>query len=884
MNTNDESCIRLFNLNVVEVIFYMRTTVFVLAILLLSLSSVLAQIDHWESVIKAGNTFNYLVPTSQPSTQWTQFDFDDSDWNQGASGFGYGDDDDNTVITNPSITVYLRKTFEIMDINSIEEVLFHMDYDDGYVAYLNGMEIARDLVSNDIPAFDQPADGLHEAALYAGSIPVAIALDRSLLTQGQNLLAVEVHNESITSSDLTANPFLSVGINNSSFDYQPIPSWFNPPVSIDFESSSLPLVLIETFNNQQIPDEPKIAASMKIIKRNDGLPNTLQDVHDPSSLDFSGNVRIEIRGSSSQALPKKSYGFTTYDTNNSDKKNVSLLGMPSENDWILNGLAFDPSLLRDYVSYNLARAMGQYTTRTQYCEVFINGEYIGLYLLQEKLKADDNRININTIEAGDNHLPKLSGGYITKADKTTGGDPIAWTMPNYNGWVTEFIHEVPKPSDASNQQTEYIRSVFEELRSTTSVGNSSIANGYPSIIDIPSFIGFFIINELASNPDAYQFSTYFHKDRNGKLRAGPVWDLNLSFGNDLFLWGFDRSHTDIWQFEFENVGATFWKDLFDSEEFNCRLAKRWNELRQQGQALHLNSLMQRIDESVSLFEEAIDREDAKWNTIGSHADEIVNMKEWIAQRVSWMDARLLASGSCFNPTLPDLVISKIHYHPSSDRFDEDDLEFIEITNKGTSPVDLTGVYFGGTGLVYQFQVGAMIAAGQQIFIANDADTFEEAYGTSPFGEFSRNLSNNGRSIELLDAWGNQIDIVSYSDDAPWPAEADGDDSYLELININADNNDAINWKATSQEGLVTGIDELSTAKVYPNPGSNYIIIQSQSVLNEIRVLDINGRLIDKKTPQLSAYYYSTQLLPAGVYLLLIQNKQGFQQQRIIIQK
>ena len=84
--------------------------------------------------------------------------------------------------------------------------------------------------------------------------------------------------------------------------------------------------------------------------------------------------------------------------------------------------------------------------------------------------------------------------------------------------------------------------------------------------------------EIASNPDAYQFSTYFHKDRGGKLRAGPIWDYNLSFGNDLFIFGFDRSFFDVWQLDFENRGAKFWRDLFQDDTFNCYLAKRWFEL------------------------------------------------------------------------------------------------------------------------------------------------------------------------------------------------------------------------------------------------------------------------------------------------------------------
>jgi len=163
----------------------------------------------------------------------------------------------------------------------------------------------------------------------------------------------------------------------------------------------------------------------------------------------------------------------------------------------------------------------------------INGSYNGLYVLEEKIKQGSTRVNVAKIEPVDNTFPNLSGGYITKADKTNADDPVAWTMSSYNGAndVT-FIHEQPKPPDVTPEQDFYIHSEFEKLKSTLSYGNTSLENGYPSVIDIPSFINYMIKNELAANADAYQYSTYFHKDRNGKLRAGPIWDLNLTYGYD----------------------------------------------------------------------------------------------------------------------------------------------------------------------------------------------------------------------------------------------------------------------------------------------------------------------------------------------------------------
>ncbi|MBK9224363.1 MAG: CotH kinase family protein [Flavobacterium sp.] len=103
---------------------------------------------------------------------------------------------------------------------------------------------------------------------------------------------------------------------------------------------------------------------MKIIKRPDGSRNFYNDRNTDEFLNYDGRISIEIRGSSSQGLPKKPYGLTTLEADNVTNNNVSLLGMPKENDWILNSLAFDPSLMRDYLSYNLSRQMGNYAPRT----------------------------------------------------------------------------------------------------------------------------------------------------------------------------------------------------------------------------------------------------------------------------------------------------------------------------------------------------------------------------------------------------------------------------------------------------------------------------------------------------------------------------------------
>lgn len=649
-----------------------------------------------------------------------------------------------------------------------------------------------------------------------------------------------------------------------------------------FTDTNLPIVIITTDIDPQtglpleIVDDPRVLGNMKIIYRPDGTRNYITDQDTPAYLNYNGRIDIEIRGSSSQSLPKKQYGFTTLQANNTSNNNVSLLGMPKENDWILNGLAFDPSLIRDYLSYNLTRQAGNYASRTQFCEVVINGIYQGLYILQEKLKDDSGRINIEEILTTDNAQPNLSGGYITKADKTTGGDPVAWTMASNVG-ITEFIHDLPKPEDVTAAQNTYIQGQFQSLASTSLLGNATLANGYPSIIDIPTFVDFMIMNELASNADAYQISTYFHKDRGGKLRAGPVWDMNLTYGNDLFIFGLDRSHTNVWQFSNgDNEGPRFWTNLFNSAQFKCYLSRRWDELTQTGKPLNYNSMVTYIDQVVTLISEAIPREQAKWGTVPNHAVEISAMKDWLLARTNWITNNLGSFSACSNVATPALVINKINYNPgTSGQFPvANDQEFIEIKNTGATTVNLTGVYLRELGVSYQFPASTTLAAGQSAYIASNPAVFQVKHGFAPFGQFMRNMSNSSQKLVLADGFGNTIDQVEYFDSAPWP-NADGNGNYLSLINTSLDNNLASSWQAVSAATLSSdGFTNAATVSIYPNPVHHLLTISAPAG-KKVDVSDLTGKLLysaARNEAAVTTIDFSN--CAAGIYIIKITTDSG----------
>ena len=639
-------------------------------------------------------------------------------------------------------------------------------------------------------------------------------------------------------------------------------------VAQNFTDSNLPIVVIETDGHVTIPDEPKVLGTMKIIWHQDGSRNYMSDINNTAFLNYNGRIGIERRGSSSQMPQKKPYGLETLMDDNITNNNVSLLGMPKENDWILNSLAFDQTGMRDVISYEMYENLGQYSPRRVYCEVVINDDYKGLYVFMEKIKADDGRVNIDK-----------DGGYIMQTDRADNG--YAWSMESNNGgWWSDpayFIHEYPKAENITQVQHDYIKNVFFYLADKAGSHNTSIENGIPSIIDVPSFVDFMMLGEFSSNVDVYQLSTYFHKDNGGKLRAGPIWDYNLAYGHDEFG---NRSLYYVWQFDNnDNTGPKFWYNLFNTDEFRCYLAKRWFEITAEGMPLNYNVICNRLDEINAWISEAIIRDNQRWHQMQQHASEVNAMKSWIQQRINWLNQNINTFYNCDDIDLPPLVISKIHYHPADvGDINGNQLEFIQINNNGDADVDLTGVYLRELGVSYSFPNGSHLAARNSLVLCSDSLTYIQYYNNYPFGEYNRKLSNKSERIVLADAWGNIINEVHYADSEPWPTEPDGNGAYLQLIDLDLDNSLPESWTYSYSFDNIDEIDTNNGIAVFPNPANSFVMIQSDHDIISAEILDITGNIIVK----FSGNSINVSSLPNGLYVLKANTKNNSLIERIVV--
>lgn len=481
---------------------------------------------------------------------------------------------------------------------------------------------------------------------------------------------------------------------------------------VNFTSSNLPIVVINT-HGHSILNEVKITADMGIIYNGEGQRNYVNNDYN----NYNGKIGIEHRGSSSQSFPKKSYAFETRDENSANL-NVSLLGMPDENDWILYGPYSDKSLIRNAIIFKLSNDIGCYATRTKFVELVLNGDYRGVYVLMEKIKRDKNRVNISNLRPEDIEGDQLTGGYIIKIDKIAGAQVDGWTspFPPYPGTNNRIYYQYhyPQPNDINQPQKTYIQNHIHQWE-TILYGTKykELFDGYYDWINMDSFVDHLILNEAARNVDAYRLSAFLYKDKNSKdslIYAGPIWDFNLGFGNADY---YDAWKPNGWQLyiiiPWDSFPTPFWwTKIFEDNFFQNRLKYRWAQLRKN--MFSGERISGIIDSLTSLLDEASARNFQRWNILGTYVwpnyfigstynEEINYLKNWITERLHWMDEILSIGYSFVNwknsadvaisiNTGQEITLSKNYFYYAAENIDlitfESDNENVIINDYGNS--------------------------------------------------------------------------------------------------------------------------------------------------------------------------------------------------------
>ncbi|MDZ7371720.1 MAG: CotH kinase family protein, partial [candidate division KSB1 bacterium] len=418
--------------------------------------------------------------------------------------------------------------------------------------------------------------------------------------------------------------------------------------AVDF-SSNLPILVIDT-NGKRIVNSPRITARLGVIDNGPGRINHSSDAF----THYDGRIAIELRGSSGlwQKWPKEQYGFETQNPDGSNN-NVPLLGLPPENDWILYPPYSDKSLIRNVLAYRLSRDIGRYAPRTRFCELVLNGDYRGVYVLIEKIKRDKNRVNIAKLLPEDNAGDALTGGYIVKIDRRAGEENEGWKSPfrySDKGDI-EWLYHDPDPYELTRTQKSYIRDYVTAFEKA--MMQRDWQQNLDRFFDLEAFVDYYLLTELANNIDTYTFSTFFYKDRDsrsGRLTIGPIWDINLGFGNADYFVGMN---TEGWllgeKIRVRDRIPAWLKNIYESPQIQVKIARRWQELRRGPWAEE--RILGLIDAYVDTLAEAQQRNFQRWPILGqyvwpnafigkTYAEEIDYLKTWLIKRGRWMDGQL----------------------------------------------------------------------------------------------------------------------------------------------------------------------------------------------------------------------------------------------------
>lgn len=399
----------------------------------------------------------------------------------------------------------------------------------------------------------------------------------------------------------------------------------------DFESN-IPVLVIDTFGTE-MPQPGWLYGSIEhadpIITYsaffNPKADSGMVEVN--GIADYAGRTGINIRGQSSAALPKRPYKLETWDENNQDI-DVSLFGLPAESDWVLGNPYGDRTFMRTLLALEFSNRMEYYSPRTRMVEVYLNedggqvggpdsDDYRGVYVFTEKIKRNEERVDIDKLSSSDDSEPDITGGYIIRHDKNR-------TEDSFYTWAGRWFYLEPSHDEITQAQKDYIKNYLETFEGVLQSENfNDPIEGYSKYIDVDSFIVNDFCSEITKEVDTYVYSTYVTKERNGKLQMSPQWDFNISLGNnDYRVFNMEtQHHTSGWN---RNPGDTgLWEyrwhaRLMEDTEYLRRYADLWYHFRED--VLSDASILQSIDNKLnSVNAGAAQRNFARWDILNTWA-------------------------------------------------------------------------------------------------------------------------------------------------------------------------------------------------------------------------------------------------------------------------
>lgn len=428
------------------------------------------------------------------------------------------------------------------------------------------------------------------------------------------------------------------------YDYSGIDAttFMSESITAESFSSHLPVLSFDTRGQEILGADDRsikedIQVSLNVFAEEE---NRLTDK--PS---YDTEALLRYRGNSSRFFDKGSMRLKLVDKKGEDK-DYPLLGLSEESDYVLHGPWLDKTLMRNYMGYNLTGEVMDYSPNTRFCEVFVNGEYRGVYVLVETIKVDRKRINISKLNKNSNIT-----SYLMVMTTRHAPDDDLYYLNNFTKYTnrmhsfSEYNIKYPTNAKMTPALKKYITddlSEFERMLYSYDYDDENL--GYIKYIDIDSFVNYVVFNEFFLNYDAGSNSTYIYKDKTGKFKLA-FWDMN----NIL-----DNYFQDMLENQdFMMKDRSWFQMLLKDEYFTQRVISRYRELRQS--LLSEDYLYDYIDGVIDYLGPAIERNFVKWGDTftdaknkyadksrnpESYLEAIEDMKYAIHMRGLWLDEHI----------------------------------------------------------------------------------------------------------------------------------------------------------------------------------------------------------------------------------------------------
>jgi spore coat protein CotH len=433
-----------------------------------------------------------------------------------------------------------------------------------------------------------------------GTVPPQVDIRQMVASFTFTGLSVSVDGK-VQNSGVTVNDFsqvLTYRVTNQDGDteeYEVDVLWF----------TGFPMIYLETENNQEINSVDNYVT---------GHASISGGRHHP---DNSGSMKIRGRGHSTWFFhPKKPYQLKFDDK-------TEMLGMPAKKRWIFLAEFSDKTLIRNRLAFEMGHISNlDWTPRSEYAEVYVNNEHMGVYHVTEKVEEGEDRVDIG------------KKGFLLEIDVEDHLKP-----DDIYFHTSEFLIQIKEPElETGSEDYHYIKDYINDFETALFSSNFLDAQtGYKSYIELDSFVDWYLINEIAKNQDARDYSSmYMHLVPGKKLKMGPIWDFDLGFGN------VDYSDcqfpTHFW------VRYHAWIDrMFDDPEFVAKVKNRFAYFRD-----NEAYLMGFIDQTAASLDLAQKENDDKWDLIGrwvwpnpyvfnTYQEEVDHLKNWLGTRMDWLD-------------------------------------------------------------------------------------------------------------------------------------------------------------------------------------------------------------------------------------------------------